>query len=513
MLRGISALPAISAPVDRLRQELQQNNVPAGQESQYFQSKGRPLDPTLLALIKMNQMERASQPRQQPVMGTVLQDKIQAAMQQAQPQPLPPPAVQQQMAARQAQMQQGQGQQGGIAPLPFQSQGYARGGIVAFAGEDDQNDPDSGQMIGGDGVMDEEASDYIPSAAKDQDAADELAASQKLFGMSPSQYFMKYAQSITPESLENKQLVELETKEAERRAKAADKRLGGMSKSQALNYGIAEAAFGALGKRNPWETLSALGAGAIKNKREVESLYRDAEEKKAEAAYNLQHATLLRKAGLTTEATKRQMDAYKLAQAAEKNEIAAKRAAQPKAPTGSAAAQFLARRQGLVDKLDDLDPKSDEYKKIEKKIAGMDAYKKANPDMFAPSVVSAGIGAASRERTAAASNAARIEVAHIMTDFKNSKMTQDQALKAIEEQRKIKTDRLYGGMLANATQEQRDQLMSELELLDQASAAIRQGQPAQSAPPPAFTQPPPLLARPAPTAAPTARPPLSNFAR
>ena len=46
---------------------------------EYFQSKGRPLDPNLAFLVQMNKQERASQPRQAPVMGSVLQDKINAA--------------------------------------------------------------------------------------------------------------------------------------------------------------------------------------------------------------------------------------------------------------------------------------------------------------------------------------------------------------------------------------------------------------------------------------------------
>lgn len=486
MLRGISSLPAISAPIDRLRQELQQNNVQPGQEAQYFEGKGRPLDPTLLALIKMNQMERAGQPRQQPVMGTVLQDKIQAAMQQAQPQPLPPPAVMQQMAARQAQMQQAQAQQAGIAPLPFNNPGYARGGIVAFEpGGPVENDDD---------VMDEKAGDYLSSEqGRLQDAADTATAAKSMFGVPQSKLEWKRAMGITPESLklQDKDLIQLEKDEAERRAKAEDKRLGGMTKRQAMDYGIAEAAFGALGQKNPWETLRVLGTGAIKNKREVESLYRDAEEKKAEAVYNLKHAELLRNAGYVKEADRQRNEAIKNAIAFRKSELEADKIAKGKAPTGSAGAQYFARRQELIEKLGGLAPDSDEYKKFQKRLTDLDnwAASDTGKNVLAASVQAAGIGAASRERVAAASNAARIEVAHIMTDFKNSKMSQDQALKAIEAQRKIKTDRLYGGMLANSTPEQNAQLMAELELLDNAAAAIRAGQPSQSAAAPAPSAP------------------------
>lgn len=107
-----NGLTALSAPITRLRQELQQNNIQPGQEESYFQRKGTPLSPQMQYLIQMNQMlqQKASQPQGNPNPSTVAQD------------------LQSQLAQRQS----------GIAQIPAPNVGntkaFAKGGIVAFAG-------------------------------------------------------------------------------------------------------------------------------------------------------------------------------------------------------------------------------------------------------------------------------------------------------------------------------------------------------------------------------------------
>lgn len=123
-------ITALDPTIGLLRKELDMNNVPQGQEPQYFQSKGRPLSAQLLSLIQANKMlqQQAQMAQNQPPQSTVAADLMRGQpMPQAQPAGLAalPPISQPAPNPRQQ----------GIANLPQEAVGtkaMASGGIVAF---------------------------------------------------------------------------------------------------------------------------------------------------------------------------------------------------------------------------------------------------------------------------------------------------------------------------------------------------------------------------------------------
>ena len=443
-MRGLAAIPP--PMVEHYQKELQANNVPPGQEAQYFMSKRTPLDPNLLFLIQQNRAQDSMRPPQAPVMSSVLQDKIAQAMQQAQAQPLPPPAAMQQMAmARQAQMQQAQQGQGmppmmaaqgaqsgaGIAPLPFNSQGYARGGIVAFAGDDEE----TGQLVEGDdegGDTDTQAKTKSDSGALDQKTAQGLL---EMAQKNAERDFLKESQAAAVP------MQKLDKAEMARRGRVAaeldkqEKR----ARQQAVFNALTEMG----GHRTAALGLQAVGRSLGEELPKIDQLYRNAREQAAQGAYQMQRADLLLQQGQVAQAAKLKDQALKQLTDAQKALAAAKRADAAANKPGAATApgnQLIQEKLSLMRQLRTLDPDSDEAKKVKSYVADIDKIIDKHPEWMAPTVVAAQTQADARKFAATASAEARKYAADIQAkikagDIRGAKSILDSQMKLLQEKR------------------------------------------------------------------------------
>lgn len=486
-MRGLAAIPPPA--VEQYQRELRANNVPPGQEGQFFMSRGRPLDPNLLFLIQQNQIQDTQQPRQAPVMSSVLQDTIAAAMQQAQAQPLPPPAAMQQaqglgmppmMAA------QGTQREAGIAPLPFNNQGYARGGIVAFAGDDEE----TGQLVEGNDE-DTKKQDALSADVPDVKTAQDLLALARANAARNYTEELKAAYAPVRKMDEQERL----------RREAVAKELGEQERKAKQR-----AVWGALSEMGGHRTaalgLKAAGQYLGEEIPKVEQLYRTAKEQAAQGNYQMQRADKLLEAGFVKEGTTLRNTALKQLTDAEKTLAAAKRAeAQgPKLPT-TPGAMWQKNWDEANAALEAAAPGSDEEKKAKAKLARLEKDYKARPGLYAPQPTSAGIAAAAKRYVADVTTTAKKDVEQLKALLKDKEIDAGTAIKRMEIKRKTLADRLGPELTLRRRDPETPEearLLADYEYYMQEIDNLGGDTSAASA---------------APATAPGARPPLSSFNR
>lgn len=440
-------IPTLDPAIELLSRELQQNNVPPGQEGQYFQSKGSPLDPRILFMIQKNKyLHKAAGNQAQPPVSTVDDDQTNAIVQQANQavapqQPMGMAALQQgapQQAPQAPPQQQGQG----IAALPagpVGQGGFARGGIVAFAGDEEENDPVTGQLVSEDEATAKDDAEDISDLGSDAAAmgGDDsgYAAAQKeappLLGAvaneaspqagitntsassaTPLAEMVKKAMNPTSAGIADRiaalkeqyaPVKALDAEEMARRAKYGEG-LDAQRKKDVWNA-IAQAGFGSVGKHTDLlRTIGDIGQHTTAALPQIAAAHRAATEQLKEAQYNMKRAGVLTEAGFPAQAAALQQAAdkqasearYKLSRAetaarnANTNEAykmgLLKQDADKVRGSGTAGAQFHRNNiQPLLDQLS-VAKTPEETKAIEAKLEQQLTVAKSHPELYSPSV-------------------------------------------------------------------------------------------------------------------------------
>jgi hypothetical protein len=205
------------------------------------------------------------------------------------------------------------------------------------------------------------------------------------------------------------------------------------------------------GHRTAAQALTAAGESLGTDLPRISELYRERSNAADKATFDLKKAEALQKAGFVVEGQKLKQAALKQLIAAESAVAAAKRAAATaagKVPDWKA--KLMNEIGDLEDKRDTLDPKSNEFKAVQKKIDTRYARLR-RPEVekiSAPSVVAAGIGAASRERIAAATDQTKRDIANLNADVQNGKTRTDAAVKLLDTKRKKLADQLAPEILS-----------------------------------------------------------------
>jgi len=452
----IQGIPSLDPVIGLLSKELQINNVPPGQESQYFQSKGRPLDPRILFMIQANEIENKNKNTAQKPTSTVFDDKSSGLTQLANT------AVGQQA---QPQMQQG------VAGLPIGNlggpKGMAGGGIVAFSGEDEDSevvaDPEGDEFqqqqqqeaaedaesnrdldaVGGDNTYSDAstgqggiASLQNPTAPSTPDASAAPSAQDAHLGDAASQYFAANPVQATGANAPIPSALSLAAQRAgmsvdqyrdmlkaggadvnkvdleERARLEARPDVINTNANKMAKLALSQAMFESVGKHtNIWRQLGDIGehyTGAMSN---IESQKNAAIEQSKEAVYNVKRADALQNAGYTNQAMQLKQKAvedYTTAQAKanaaniaqQRIQMQADRAKQTvtqralaAAEAGTPAAQHY--RNVIAPLEDQISREQDPVKRaaLQTQLNRELKIVADNPAMFNPSAVSAGVRA------------------------------------------------------------------------------------------------------------------------